>query len=210
MESLMRPMHWVFGLLALATIGSTADADSIWSRRDPRGAFLFTDNRARRVGDLLTVVIRENTGIDQRDKRALDKKSETGGIFKLTGSTTGNVNTRSTAADFDTLTTTNRKFDGKAEFTSERQFSDRVTATVIDVLPNGNLVIEGRRIRVVTGEQRALHISGVVRPSDIGPTNTIESPFVANFQISYEGQGADSSFSSQGWFSRVFNRVWPF
>lgn len=194
-----------------ALIGvSTACADSIWQRRDPRSAYLFVDNRARRIGDLVTVVIRENTDIDHREKRALDKASETGGTFDFTGSTTGNVSTRSATAQMDTLTTSKREFDGRAEFTSEREFTDHMTATVIDVLPNGNLVIEGRRRRVVTEEDRVLRISGLIRPSDISPINTVESRFIANFQIYYEGAGPESHFSSQGWFSRMFNQLWPF
>ena len=85
-----------------------------------------------------------------------------------------------------------------------------MTVTVIDVLPNGNLLIEGTRRRVVSGEERMLRVSGMVRPSDITVNNLVESQFIANFQVSYGGKGTDSRFTNQGWFSRIVNHVWPF
>jgi len=206
-----RRYHCLLPLLqVLALWTATSRADSIWERRDQRSAFLFTDTRARQVGDLLTVVIRESTDIDQREKRALDKKHETSGVFNFKGKITGNISSKSAAADFNAFSDSQRKFDGKAEYTSEREFVDRITVTVVDVFPNGNILIEGSRRRLVSGEERTLHVSGIVRPQDIGLGNVIESRFISNFQVRYEGKGAESRFVNQGWFSRMVNHVWPF
>lgn len=184
--------------------------DSIWDRRDPRAAYLFVDNRARHVGDLLTVVIREATGIDQKEKRALDKKSESGGVFNFKSNWQDGAGSHAASGEFNGNSTSNRSFDGKSEFTSQRELVDRMTVTVIDVLPNGNLLIEGTRRRIVSGEDRTLRVSGMVRPSDITVGNLVESQFIANFQVAYEGKGAESKFTNQGWLSRAVNRVWPF
>jgi flagellar L-ring protein precursor FlgH len=199
-------------LLSLSLVAGftpLARADSIWERRDTRSAYLFVDSRARRVGDVLTIVVREITDIDNREKRALDKSNETSGNFLMNGKTTGNVSSKSTAAEFNASGGSSRSFDGKAEFSSQRELVDRITVTVMDVLPNGNLVIEGSRRRIVAGDERVLRLSGVVRPIDIGPGNVVESQFIANFQVAVEGKGVETKFTNQGWLSKIANHIWP-
>ena len=197
-------------VLALASAPRCLKADSLWDRRAPRAAYLFTDNRARRVGDLLTIVVRETTDIDHRDKRANNKNTEAGGIFKFKGSAVDAVTSRAASADFDSSATSKRTFDSKAEYSSAQQFIDHMTVTVVDVLPNGNLLIEGKRRRVVSGEERAMCVSGMVRPDDIASGNVVQSEKIANFQITYEGKGQESAYTNNGWVGRIMNRVWPF
>jgi flagellar L-ring protein precursor FlgH len=206
----MRTLDLALVATFFAAQSAAAAADSLWDRRDSRSAFLFEDTRARRVGDLLTIVVRESTDIGQREKRALDKKSEFRGLFNFNGKSSGNFPDKSASAELDTAGSSNRKFDGKAEFSSERDFVDRMTVSIVDVFPNGNLLVEGTRRRVVSGEERLLRVSGLVRPQDIGPGNIVESQFIANFQVSYDGKGTESKFTNQGWLSRAVNRVWPF
>jgi flagellar L-ring protein precursor FlgH len=103
-----------------------------------------------------------------------------------------------------------RTFQGSADFASERQLLDQMTLTVVDILPNGNLVIEGYRRRLVQNEMRLLRVSGVVRPNDIEIPNFVESRFIANFNVSYEGSGVESKFTNQGWLGRIGNKVWPY
>jgi len=122
------------------------------------------------------------------------------GIF---GNSTGDL-TESMGAD------SKRDFSGNSAFESARQFSDRITVAVIDVLPNGNLVIAGRRRVAVEGDDRVLAISGLVRPVDVSADNTVQSRYVDHLDISYEGQGAESRFVNQGWLGRVTNKLWPF
>ena len=78
----------------------------------------------------------------------------------------------------------------------------------IDVAPNGNLIIAGRRRQVVAGEVRTLLVTGSVREPDITPNNTVRSQFIANFKVCYEGDGPETHFSNQGWGSRIINRIW--
>jgi len=203
----------VLALSAVATVlglAAAARAESLWDGREQRSAFLFVDSRARRVGDVLTVVVREATDIDNKEKRALDKSNETRSSFLTKGNSSGNISSKSFAANFNASGDSSRKFDGKAEFSSQRELADRMTLTVVDVLPNGNLVIEGSRRRVISGDERVLHVSGIVRPIDIGAGNVIESQFIANFQMNYEGKGVETKFTNQGWMSRFVNHVWPF
>jgi flagellar L-ring protein precursor FlgH len=104
----------------------------------------------------------------------------------------------------------NRSFQGSSAYNIAQTFTDTVTCTVVAVQPNGNLVIEGYRQRVVTREVRTLRLCGVIRPLDIAFDNTIPSTFVGNLQLQYLGRGVETNYTNQGWLGRIFNRVWPF
>ncbi|MBM4076059.1 MAG: flagellar basal body L-ring protein FlgH [Planctomycetes bacterium] len=213
----MTPMEWKWiWLTATAGVGvmgpffqpGPVQADSIWDRNEHRYAYLFVDNRARRVGDLLTISVKESTGAKNNEERKLAKDTSTSGKFNFAGKTTG-VGSKSAAADVSSNQTSDRKFQGSAEYESDRRLLDQTTVTVVDVLPNGNLVIEGFRERVITNETRLLRISGIVRPNDIGIGNIVESRFIANLKISLDGAGAETHFTNQGWLGRRVNKIWP-
>ena len=210
----MKHRIWRYAALVLVSLGSAilvqvSQADSLWDNRDHRSAYLFTDNRARRVGDLLTVTVREVTGAKNNEGRKLKKGTATSGKFNFLGKISGNGAEKAAAADVSSSHSSDRKFEGSAEYDSDRRFLDQMTVTVVDVLPNGNLVVEGFRKRVVSNETRLLRVSGIVRPNDIDGVNSVESRLIANFNIAYEGNGVESRFTNQGWLGRVGNKIWP-
>ena len=88
--------------------------------------------------------------------------------------------------------------------------SNRITVRILDILPNGNFVIGGKRQRLVAGEIRTLLISGTVRELDVSPNNTVSSQRIADFKICYDGDGPETSFVNQGWAGRFINKIWPF
>lgn len=184
--------------------------DSIWQRARPQNGFLFEDNYGRRVGDVLTVVIRENTGIDHEEERNMEKDTKLGSFLDFSGKTSGNSSSKSATLNFNADLGSNRSIDGKAKFTSDRAFTDQMTVVVVAVQPNGNLVIDGIRRRVVSGEERTLHLTGIVRPMDIQPGNLVPSQAIGNFQIIYTGKGQESRFTNHNWFGHVMNYLWPF
>lgn len=195
--------------LALGLVGAVR-ADDIWDRRDPRYAYLFQDNRARRVGDLLTVVVSESTSANEREQRALDKNAQASGTASFTGSSaSGGGAGRTGAMSFSLSDAFRKQFSGNAQLTSDRTFTDRMAATVVDIMPNGNLVIEGYRSRVVAGEERVLRVSGIVRPADIGIGNAVTSASIANLKLSYLGRGPASRSINQNVGGRVVNWLWP-
>ncbi len=185
-------------------------ADSIWSRSSPRYGYLFIDNRARQIGDTLTLILSETTAIGQREARQASKATTISDKFAFKGKTASDNAGRSGEASMDASNESNRTFNGSAGLTSSRVYTDRMAVTVVDVLPNGNLVVEGHRIRVISGEKRILRITGVVKPADLSPANTVFSEAVANFKIEYWGCGVDTEWVNQGWFGRFWNFVWPF
>jgi flagellar L-ring protein precursor FlgH len=200
----------IVALIGVLVTLSVTRADSIWDRRDPRYVQLFTDNRARRPGDVLTVIIRESTDIRNRDEREMNKDTNAQFNYGHTGSMSGNKNSSKTQASLQAQLTSKREFEGKAEFTSDRRLEDRMTVVVVDVMPNGNMIVEGYRKRVVSGEMRVLRISGVVRPPDVSEDNSVQSSLIANFVVQYEGKGPETSYTSNGWLGKIGNVLWPF
>lgn len=196
----------ILGAITLLLLTSSAHGQSIWRRHDPSMTSLVGDTAARRVGDLVTIVIRENTDVDNRDQRQMQKATDSS--FNTDFAATGDLG--SGAGTFDFANESDRNFNGRTQYTVEQAFTDRITVPVIDVLPNGNLVLGGRRERLIGGEIRTLVVSGTVRAVDIGPNNTIPSHLVSHFKVCYEGSGPESAFSGQGWGGRLMNKLWPF
>jgi flagellar L-ring protein precursor FlgH len=128
----------------------------------------------------------------------------------IESSASGDYGDAGGSAEFDFSSESERAFDGAASFRSQRDFTTRMTASVVDVLPNGNLVISGRKNVVVAGDERILIVSGIVRPYDVSPDNTVQSRYIADFRIDYEGIGQEQAFTRQGFFGRFMNKVWPF
>ena len=161
----MRKLMWkeVVALLLVAICAGMPDArgDSLWKRRSPQRASLFEDALARRVGDLLTIVVTESTQVTNRENNSMSKETSDGGDFLLEASSGGGFGTGTASASLDTSTSSDRQFDGDASYRDSRVFTDQVTVSVVDVLPNGNLVVSGKRCLMIAGEQRTLVVSGV-------------------------------------------------
>ena len=206
----MRTNALLIAVLLASALPDRLLADSLWDRRDPNTTNMFYDYRARRVGDVLTILVEENTGFDAQEKREMEKKTKADMALGGSGSSSAlGKALRSFAYDLDLNSSSQRSFDGKANSTIDRKFTDRLSVVVIGVMPNGNLVVEGYRQRMITREMRTLRVTGIVRPADIGPTNVVQGQFLANLHISYEGRGPESSYTNNGWGGRIFNKIWP-
>ncbi len=212
-------MTQIFKLMFLATgvflcagacLVETTNAQSLFERRSANQIYQYRNLAAKQRGDLLSVVIEENTAVTNRDERTMDKTGNsdiTGGLSYSLGGGLG-----STVGDgtLNQTSSSRRGFTGDSEFRSARQFLDRFTVTVIDVQPNGNLVVSGERNIVVQGDSRKLRLSGIVRQVDLLPNNTIPSRLVANLDIRLSAKGPEQAYGKQGFFSRKINRLWPF
>ncbi|MCA9036089.1 MAG: flagellar basal body L-ring protein FlgH [Planctomycetaceae bacterium] len=196
--------------IVMVSVHSGSQADSHWTRRNQQRAHMFQDSRARAVGDLLTVMISESTQIGNKEDTALNKTGTTDAAFDLASASGGGFGEQGASASLDATGETGRGFTGRATYNDSRRFVDHITVTVVDVLPNGNLVVAGKRCMTISGEQRTLNVSGIVRAIDIGPDNKINSQYIADFQTIYTGEGVSKRFTKQGWMSRTINKVWPF
>jgi len=102
------------------------------------------------------------------------------------------------------------KYGGSGSTSRQETLNATVSAKVIDVLTNGNLMIEGRRNVRVNNEDQIIIIEGTVRPADIGPNNVVNSIYIADARISYSGKGILSDRQSPGWLMNIVDKLWPF
>jgi len=169
---------------------------------------LFEDRKAKRIGDILTIVLNESTNATKKASTSTKKdNSVETGFSALFGLSSLNTGRRS----LNNSLNSSKEFSGSGDSSQSNKLSGTIAVTVISVLSNGNLKIRGqKRLLLNRGEER-IQISGIVRPSDITGNNTVSSTQVANARIVYSGKGVISDSNSMGWLSRFFNsKIWPF
>lgn len=198
----------IFLILLLVALFSApmARAESLF---DPRGVSLFRDHRAHIVGDILTIIVIESTSATNKGSSKFEKKIDMKGGVKIEGFLDYLVPDffepiePLKALDIDP----EEEFDGSGETKSDNKFMTQLTATVIDVLPNGNLVIEGTRSIKINEENQELVLQGVVRVQDITPDNTILSTQIADAVIFYKGKGPIGKRNKPGLLTKIFNWI---
>lgn len=185
-------------------------AQSIYDNARPRFNNLTRDLRSYQTGDLLVVTIDQSTDVQNRDQRNLNKDASAAKSLGLGFGLGGVFGTDEGSIEAEGNTDSRRRFNGGTQLRSERDFIDRFTVTIVDRLPNENLLIAGKRKVTIDGDTRTLLLTGVVRSIDITSNNTISSRLVSQLDISYENDGVESSFLNQGWMGKKFNKWWPF
>ncbi|GGB60106.1 flagellar L-ring protein [Roseibium aquae] len=179
------------------------DFNSLWvSDREN----FFADPRARKVGDVLTVLIAIN---DRAELDNSSNRSRTSGIG-LGGSFSGGIDNSSTSGDGALSADSSSTTRGEGTIDRSEDIRLSVAAVVTDKLPNGNLVISGSQEVRVNYEMRILQIGGIVRPRDIGSRNTIDYNKIAEARISYGGRGRITEVQQPGWGQQIYDIVTPF
>jgi flagellar L-ring protein precursor FlgH len=166
------------------------------------------DRRARLVGDSVTIIITERVTASQTSSSNLNRKSEmSAGITALPFVSGGALNTLGRAKIGGNSGST---FEGGGGTTSQNTFESDITTTVIDVLPNGHLVVAGEKQIGVNENVDVLRFSGTVDPRALQPGSRVSSSQVANVRVQSRGRGAQSEMQAMGWLARAFNSVSPF
>lgn len=192
---------------AAAPATKTADADnnmSLWSD-DVAFGDLFSDPKARRAGDVITIKIAESSSASNTADTSTDRDSSlSAGISELFGMKA------TTLQDFSVSGDMKSGFKGKGSTSRSGSLDAFITARVVEVMPNRNLKIVGSREIMVNNEKQIMTIYGVVRPRDISENNVVLSTFVADARIAYSGAGIVDDRQKPGWIANTLNSVWPF
>jgi flagellar L-ring protein precursor FlgH len=170
--------------------------------------YIFEDIKATRVGDLLTVVLSEETNASKSSSLDADKSATIDlpnpTLFGKSDYTLNGREVLSSSA------TASRDIQGEGELTQENSLDGNITVTVTERLPNGYLVIKGEKLLTLNEGSEVVRIDGMVRPNDIDSSNQIESTKIANARITYKGSGVVSDSSKAGWLSKFFmHAIWP-
>lgn len=161
----------------------------------------FLDQRARQVGDTVTILLVERT---DASKQAGTSTSKNANISIPLGTVLG------TELPIDSALSASRGFDGKGASSQSNRLTGSITVTVSEVLANGNLMVRGEKWVTINQGEEFIRLAGTIRPEDINGDNTIPSFKVADARIMYSGKGAIADANRPGWLSRFFNSIlWP-
>ncbi|MDX9858167.1 MAG: flagellar basal body L-ring protein FlgH [candidate division Zixibacteria bacterium] len=165
-----------------------------------RGQSLFSDIKAHNVGDIVTILIEEQNRASSQVESKTEKSSD---VNTSGGPGVGPILGRIPL--FGVSASDDAKFDGKGENLRQGTIQAKITCTVIDKKPNGDLVIEGTRVLGISGDRETITITGVVRERDVTSENTVLSHLIADAEIHYTGKGNASTAARPGFFTRLFN-----
>lgn len=169
---------------------------------------LYADVKARRVGDIIEVVLSENTSAKKK-ANSNTKKENSANLAPITGLNGANVSVGGNSLSFGL--SQDSEFKGTGSSDQSNSLSGSISVSVVQVLGNGNLIVRGEKWITLNNGDEFIRLNGIVRPQDISADNQIDSIKVANARIQYSGTGAFADAQKAGWLARFFNSSWwPF
>lgn len=232
-------MRWIIFVVAIFFIGcSTHPMDPTINMKPPKyveempskeqdfpnnpgslftnGDNLFSDTKAMRVNDIVTVIIEEQVQqSSQASKKLNEANTNAGGIFdaaisgnaSLMGKSL-NIGKTGIGLNLPTMESS-RTFQGSGTQQRNESFQTTVSARIVKVLKNGNYFIAGRREVYLDGQKQIIEVSGVIRPEDIGADNTINSKYISDAKIAYKTEGDLKRYTDENWFSKFWSSIAP-
>jgi len=195
------------GITALLRPVTAADDEKEWTL----ATTLYADKKAAKVGDVLTVIIEEEAEAAKDAKSSSSKSSSLGGSASFVHPNIDSKSTPWTNAVLPAYTLdTTRSFDGSGSLANSETLKSKITVCVTDVLPNGNLIVEGKRSVIIQDESMQVILTGTVRPRDVTRDNTVSSTLIADTSIKYKSSGPMVKSQKLGLFMRLWNWVNPF
>jgi flagellar L-ring protein precursor FlgH len=181
--------------------------NSLWQ---DASADLFTDPRASRIGDIVTVKIsiKDKASLDNKSNRTRKSDGNLDAAFEYALDVNGSGNSGS--GSFKPTVSTETKTDSEGEIERSETINLLVAAVVTDVLPNGNLMISGTQEVRVNFEMRELQVAGIVRPVDISTENTVSYERIAEARIAYGGKGRITEIQQPGWGQQLIDGLSPY
>ena len=186
-------------VLPAAIIEKTVADGSIYSGGINDG--LFGDRKAYRVGDIITIILREKTLSEKSASNVTSRKANNSAVAGM-GIGDTNLGTAFTTSNIDNT--------GSGEVKQSNTLGGDISATVVRALTNGNLIIRGEKMIALNDGNEYIQISGMIRSEDVQPDNTVLSKRIANAEISYSGDGDYVDATKAGWGTKLFYKIWPF
>ena len=188
-------------------------AGSIWAKRNALSKPIYSDDKAFQIGDILTIIIKEQIDIETETSRDLKNDSKRSLSFtdqKLFEHKPFSYLPHIPGITDDFGVESSKSQKSISDYEEKRSIEDRITVVVEDVHLNGNLVIIGTRTRNIARDMVTIQVSGIVRPRDISFANTIQSEQIANFKLVTLTKGISEDYNRPGWLARILDGLWPF
>ncbi|MFH1081236.1 MAG: flagellar basal body L-ring protein FlgH [Pseudomonadota bacterium] len=184
---------------------------SLWPGENSRNS-LFADNKARYVNDIVTIIVDESSSGQNKASTNSSRDTKTNaGISALLGIDTSILQANpNMGTSISVGGSTTNSLKGTGDTSRGGTLQARITATVVRVLDNGNLLLEGRRQMTLNEEDQFIVITGIVRPEDITADNLVSSSHIADARLVYTGTGVLHDKQHPGWMTRILDWGWPF
>ena len=204
--------RWAGALLVLFGTASGARAASLWpsSSAGPHSS-MYADHKAERTGDILTIVVNETAVAQSTVSKTANRASTVNDAITqfIYPPAVSGLGTH--AGQLPSLQTAGKaSYSGGGAINNSQTVTATAAVMVTDVLPNGNLVIEGRRVVTFSGETQYIVLRGVVRPMDIASDDTIASANIADARLEFSSEGQLTDAEKRGWFSKLYEWLRPF
>jgi flagellar L-ring protein precursor FlgH len=198
----------VAALVAIGTSAIAAESGSLWPAIGTGSqASMFADRKAAATGDILTIIVAENAiATSSQKKNATRESSLDDAVQRFIYSGLGAHN-----GQLPGLQTSGKSsFSGGGDVSNSQNLSARAAVLVTDVLPNGNLVIQGVRVVTFSGETQYVVLHGLVRRDDITRDNNVISSNIADARIEFHAEGSITDAQKRGWLAKVYEKLRPF
>jgi flagellar L-ring protein precursor FlgH len=192
-------------------IKKTALPGTIWAGENSANS-LFADRRAKRVNDVVTIVVSESSvGGNNANTTTSRDTTNSSSVTSFLGLESGVLDLlRKGTTSISSGGASSNSLKGVGQTKRDGNLTATMSARVMNILENGNFIIEGRRQVTVNAEDQYLILTGIIRPDDIATDNTILSQYLADAKIVYTGKGVVDDKMRPGWLTRIVDWVWPF
>jgi flagellar L-ring protein precursor FlgH len=197
-------------ILALTLLlPAVALSQSLW--RDEVSRPMYADKRATAVGDIITIIVSETSTASKNNETKTEKQSSLSAAITsfLYPSSASSLLTKKGSLPAMAYNS-DLKHDGSGSINNSETVVAKIAVRIVDVLPNRNLVVEGRRETAFSGEKQTIVLRGVVRSDDVASDNTVFSFNVADATIQMIGKGTVTDTQRKGWFTRIWDKLNPF
>jgi flagellar L-ring protein precursor FlgH len=194
--------------LSLALLASGARAESLWPKAGSgAAASMFADRKAAARGDILTIIVAESAvASSSQSTKASRESSLDDAISRFLYTGLGTARRGQLPA---TSASGKSSYSGGGDISNSQTLSARAAVLVTDVLPNGNLVVEGVRVVRFSGETQYVVLHGIVRSDDIARDNSVVSTNVADARVEFYAEGALTEAQKRGWLAKVYDKLRP-
>ena len=197
---------FVLFVFALILLAPAARADSLWPTDTQGARSMFADRKASAKGDILTIIVAESAVAQSSQNKSSNRESSLEDavsrfLFPKLGAHKGEMPGLSVAGKSSN--------SGGGDVSNTQTLSSRAAVTVTDVLPNGNLVIEGVRVVSFSGETQYVVLRGIVRRDDIARDNSVVSTNIADARVEFHSEGSLTDAQKRGWLARIYERLRP-
>jgi len=201
----------IFTFVAALALTAPANtfAQSLW--HDEVSRPMFADKRATGVGDIITIVVSETSSASKNNETKTEKQSSLSAAIASFLYSPGASGLLTKKGQLPAMQyNSDIKHDGGGSINNSETVVAKIAVRIIDVLPNHNLVVEGRRETAFSGEKQTIVLRGTVRQDDVASDNTVFSYNVADATIQIIGKGAVTDTQRKGWFTRIWDKLTPF